>query len=77
MKNTFAPRVASQSHTQEEALWITFPQSHALEEEDSIAFSLELRTQGLNFFSCQRERELSSFFAFIGFSGHIHNLKTT
>ena len=37
----FAPGVALQSHAQEEALWITFSQSHAHEEEDSITFFLE------------------------------------
>ena len=39
LKNTFAPGVASQSHAQEEALWITFSQSHAQKKEDLDRFA--------------------------------------
>ena len=55
LENTFAPGVDLQSHAQEEALWITCSQSHAQEEEDSIAFFAgAARPRFLNF---SRERE--------------------
>ena len=64
LKNTFAPRIALQSHAQEEV---------------SIAFSLERQDLifEFSFHVGERERKLSLFLAFIGVSGHIHNLKTT
>ena len=64
LENTFAPRVALQSHAQEEALWITFSQSHTQEEEDSIAFFFgAARPSFLNF---SRERERERFLCFFG-----------
>ena len=62
LENTFAPGVALQSHAQEEALWITFSQSHDRRKRiRSLFFAGAARPRFLNF---SREREGKHFFVF-------------